>query len=107
MSDIHIVRRHHLTLAEAKQVVQEAADDLAAEYELESEWQGNTLHFSRSGVDGTMTVKASEIELEVKLGFLLRAFRGNFESHIERHLGQRLDEHKAMAKVARKTTKKA
>ena len=26
MSDIHIVRRHHLTLAEAKQVVQEAAD---------------------------------------------------------------------------------
>ncbi|MEG0822152.1 MAG: polyhydroxyalkanoic acid system family protein [Burkholderiaceae bacterium] len=104
MSDIHIVRSHHLSLSEAKKAVQEAAGDLAAEYDLESEWKGNTLHFSRSGVDGTMTVSAGEVELDVTLGFLLRAFSASFESHIERHLSQHLSEHAKLAKAAKKTS---
>lgn len=97
MSDIHITRSHHLSLAQAKAAVQEAADDLAAEYDLQSHWKGNTLHFERSGVEGSMKVSASAIELDVKLGFLLRAFRSSFEGHIERHLDQHLGEHAKLA----------
>lgn len=108
MSDIHIVRPHPLTLAEAKKAVQEAAGDLAAEYDLESEWNGNTLHFSRSGVTGTIEVSAAEIELDVTLGFLLRAFRASFEDRIEAHLSQHLAEHSRLAKAAKsKATPKA
>lgn len=100
MSDIHIIRSHHLSLAHAKKAVQEAADDLAAEYDLESHWQGNTLHFERSGLQGSMKVSAAAIELDVKLGFLLRAFSGKFEGHIRRHLDEHLGEEARAEKTA-------
>ncbi len=101
MSDIHYVRKHALPLAQAKKVAQQTADELAAEYDLVSEWEGNTLHFRRSGVEGSMQVTAQQITLDVKLGFLLRAFKGAFERHIERHLDERL-----AAAPARKSGKK-
>jgi len=86
MSQIKYKRMHHLPLKEAKKVAQKAADDLAREYDLASEWEGDTLHFRRSGVDGHMHVTAHYIDLNVKLGFLLRPFKSAFEHHIERNI---------------------
>jgi putative polyhydroxyalkanoate system protein len=90
MSDIKYVREHSLPLKQAKQIAQKTADDLADEYDLVSEWEGDTLHFHRSGVEGHMHVTPSEIALDVKLGFLLRPFKAKFEQHIERHLDELL-----------------
>jgi putative polyhydroxyalkanoate system protein len=90
MADIKVVRKHRLTMAQAKKIAQKTADDLASEYDLKSEWQGNTLRFARSGVDGSMAVSASEIRLEVKLGMLLSAFKGKIEQHIEHRLDELL-----------------
>lgn len=92
MSEINYVRSHRLPLAQAKRIAQQTADDLARQYDLTSQWQGDTLHFQRSGVDGYMHVTAAEIALHVKLGFLLRPFKARFEQHIERHLEQLLDQ---------------
>jgi putative polyhydroxyalkanoate system protein len=86
MSEIKYKREHHLSIREAKKIAQKAADDLGKEYDLQSEWEGDTLHFHRSGVDGHMHVTAHYIDLNVKLGFLLRPFRSAFEHHIERNL---------------------
>lgn len=86
MSEIKFKRTHHLSLKEAKKVAQKAADDLGAEYDLASEWKGDTLHFHRGGVDGHMHVTESHIDLNVRLGFLLRPFKSAFEHHIERNL---------------------
>ena len=84
MADIEIVKRHSLPMAAARSLVQKAADDLAKEFDLESEWAGDTLNFSRSGVQGQMHVTASEIRLEVTLGFLMKMFKGRFVDTIER-----------------------
>jgi len=86
MSEIRYKRLHHLSLKDAKKVAQKAADGLGKEYELRSEWEGDTLHFRRSGVDGHMHVTAHYIDLNVKLGFLLRPFKSAFEHHIERNI---------------------
>jgi putative polyhydroxyalkanoate system protein len=86
MSEIKYKREHHLSLVEAKKIAQRAADALGKEYYLVSEWEGDTLHFRRSGVDGHMHVTAHAIDLNVKLGFLLRPFRSAFKHHIERNL---------------------
>ncbi len=86
MADIHFVCKHDLPLAEARKKVQQAADKLGEEYDLQSEWDGDTLRFSRSGVQGAMAVTANDVTLEVKLGFLLRPFKAKFEEHIERNL---------------------
>lgn len=86
MSEIHYKREHHLSIKDARKIAQKAADDLGKEYDLQSEWEGDTLHFRRSGVDGHMHVTAHYIDLNVKLGFLLRPFKSAFEHHIERNL---------------------
>ena len=90
MPDIKFVRKHALPVAQAKKIAQKAADDLAEEYDLESEWQGDTLSFARSGVNGAMDVTTSEIKLEVNLGFLLKPFKTKFEQHISHRLDELL-----------------
>jgi putative polyhydroxyalkanoate system protein len=90
MADIKVVRKHRLSVAHARKIAQKTADDLASEYDLTSEWDGDTLRFSRSGVNGSMAVSASEIRLDVKLGMLLSAFKGKIEQHIEHRLDELL-----------------
>jgi len=117
MADIKMIKYHELPLAKAKQLVQKAADDLGDEYDLTSEWHGDTLRFHRSGVEGQMKVTTSEIHLDVTLGFLLRPFRAKFVEHIE-HNFDRLLAHASKAagkpaakapakKAAKKTSRKA
>jgi putative polyhydroxyalkanoate system protein len=106
MSDIKFTRRHGLTLAQAKKIAQKAADDLAAAYDLASEWEGDTLHFHRAGVEGRMHVTDSHIDLDVKLGFLLRPFKASFEQHIERHLDELLTQPKSTPAAASAPAKK-
>lgn len=112
MSEIRYKREHHLSVKEAKKVAQKAADDLGREYDLVSEWDGDTLHFHRSGVDGHMHVTAHYIDLNVKLGFLLRPFKSAFEHHIERNIDTLLAATPKTAaakgaKAAKKSTRKA
>ena len=105
MSDIKLVRTHSMPIAKARALAEKAAAALAAEYDLSHEWHGNSLHFHRSGVDGRMHVTASEIQLDVKLGLLLRAFKGKLLHYIERELDQLLPAKQAET-PAKKTTKK-
>lgn len=91
MPDIRMIKYHTLPMAKARALVQKAADNLAAEYDLSSKWVGNTLHFRRSGVEGAMRVSESEIDLEVTLGFLLKAFKSKFVEHIEHNFDTLLD----------------
>jgi putative polyhydroxyalkanoate system protein len=98
MSDIKLVRTHSLPLAKAKALAQKAADALAKEYDLSSEWRGDTLRFHRSGVDGQMYVTDSEIRLDVTLGLLLKAFKTAIAGHIERNLDELLAGGKKPAK---------
>src|ERR1019366_4411090 len=69
MSDIKLIKSHSLPIAKAKALVQKAADELAAEYDLGSEWEGNMLRFHRLDVDGQVYVTDSVIRLDVTLGF--------------------------------------
>lgn len=105
MSDIKLVRSHSLPIAKAKALVQKAADSLSAEYNLSGEWHGNTLRFHRTGVDGQMHVTASEIRLDVTLGFLLKAFKGKFVDHIERNFDKLLSEQAPRAKAGKPAKK--
>jgi putative polyhydroxyalkanoate system protein len=59
---------------------------LARRYELTSQWQGDTLHFRRSGVRGHIHVSASQVAVQIELGFLLKGFKGNIEQSVGKHL---------------------
>ena len=49
---------------------------------MESEWDGNTLRFERSGVNGKLVVTKDSVAVDAKLGFLLSAFKPKIEAHI-------------------------
>jgi putative polyhydroxyalkanoate system protein len=47
---------------------------------------GDTVRFTRSGVNGTLQVSKDLFALDAKLGFLLGAFKGRIEAEIVKNL---------------------
>jgi len=92
MSDIQLVKPHSLPISKAKALVQKEADQLIDEYDLSTEWHGNTLHLHRSGINGQIHVTDSEIRFHITLGFLLKPYKVKLIDHIERSFDRLLAE---------------
>jgi putative polyhydroxyalkanoate system protein len=90
MADITISRTHKLGLTKAKAVANKVAKQLAEKYELESEWDGADLKFSRAGVNGVLRVTKDTIDCEVTLGFLFKAFKGPIQAEMEKNFDKLL-----------------
>ena len=88
MPSIDISRPHSMTIAAAKKSVNRVAKHIAEKFEVDSAWQGDTLVFRRSGVDGQIEVQPKAIRVTVELGFLLMAIRGSVEKEIRRYLDE-------------------
>jgi putative polyhydroxyalkanoate system protein len=86
MSEISIRRRHSLPLAEARKAAEKVARQLEKDFDLAYEWQGHVLHFSRSGVAGTLHVTGEEVRIDAKLGLLLGFLKGRIEAEVEDNL---------------------
>jgi putative polyhydroxyalkanoate system protein len=91
MPSIDIKRSHSRPLAEARRKVQHVAEHLAGKFDLRWRWEGNELHFERSGVDGHIKVGAKQVHVTANLGFLLSAMRGSVEREIHRYLDEEFD----------------
>lgn len=89
MSNIDIQHPHSKTPAEARKAVEDVARKLAERFEVEYAWQGDTLNFTRSGVDGHIHLLPQELHITAELGFLLSALKGPIESEIKRVLTER------------------
>lgn len=86
MAEISIKRAHHSTTADAKKMAEKIAAKLEKDYALKSSWQRDVLTFTRSGVNGTLAVTVKELHIDVKLGFLMAAFKGPIQGAIEKNL---------------------
>jgi putative polyhydroxyalkanoate system protein len=84
MSEIVISRDHGMTLKKARQAAEHFAAELAEEFDIDYEWEGNRLAFSRTGVSGSITVAKKHVEIRAKLGLMLMFLRGKIESEIHR-----------------------
>lgn len=82
MADISITHTHKLPRHDAKEAAQKVADQMVAEYELNAQWNGDVLLFTRSGVSGSLTVSDEEARLEISLGFLFKAFAPTIEEKL-------------------------
>ncbi len=96
MPDIHIVRTHHLGLADARRIAQQWADDARRDYGIQCTQQtaqdGDTIHFQQAGVQGSLSVTAQRFELSAELGFLFKGFRQKIASGMESRLDSLLGE---------------
>ena len=84
MSEINISRPHYTTLRHARKGAERIAEELGEEFGIDHAWEGNTLRFQRRGVEGHIEVSKKEVEIYVKLGFLLIALRPRIEHEINR-----------------------
>ncbi len=80
MANIHITQAHKLPMAEAKKAAQKVADSFAQKFDVKSSWKGDVLHFTRSGVDGTLKVGEGDAKIDIKLGFMLGMLSGKIEA---------------------------
>ncbi len=103
MADITLKRAHQLGLKGARAAADKMIDKLDKQFDLTGKWQGDTLHFDRPGLSGRLAVSDSDMQLEVTLGFLLKAMKGP----IERAVHEQLDKALAEAKPATVATTKA
>ncbi len=86
---IDIRHSHSLPHAKARKAVEEVAEKLAERFEFDYAWDGDTLNFNRSGVDGKIALAAKSLHVTAKLGFLVSAFKGPIENEIRRVLDER------------------
>ena len=76
----------------SKQEVREAAEELARELQsvhgLRYRWQGDTAIFSRTGIDGKLSIDNECISLSIKLGFLASAFERPLKQAVTNYLDE-------------------
>lgn len=89
MSHIDIRHAHSLSHAQARKAVEDVARKLGERFGMAHRWEGDVLHFSRSGVDGHIAVEPKALHVTAKLGFLLAAMKGPIEQEIRRVLGEK------------------
>ncbi|MEP7154877.1 MAG: polyhydroxyalkanoic acid system family protein [Betaproteobacteria bacterium] len=107
MADISMKRTHHLGLKGARAAADKMADKLGEKFDLTGDWKGNTLSFTRPGVNGSLVVSETEMLLDVTLGFMLKMMKGPIEKAVHEQLDKVLDAApaKPAAKVATPTAK--
>lgn len=89
MASIDIRHAHSLPPAQTRQAVQEVADKLAQRFGVDYHWDGDILHFTRSGIDGHIAMAPQELHVNAQLGFLFGAMKGPIETEIKRVLDER------------------
>lgn len=107
MADITLKRVHQLGLKGARAAADKMVDKLDKQFDLSGSWQGDTLHFDRPGVSGRLAVSDSDMQLEVTLGFLLKAMKGPIERAVHEQLDKALADARPAAVAATRTAVKA
>ena len=91
MSTIDIRHKHSLPLPKPRKPVEDIAGKLASKFDMDYAWEGDELHFNRSGVEGRIHLTDRQVRVTAQLGFLLSALKGTVEQEIRRVLAERFD----------------
>lgn len=90
MATVDITREHDLGKEQAKERAQKLANKLAQKLDAKCSWEGDQLHFKRSGADGCITVTDADVRVQVKLGMMLTPMAGMVKSEVQKALDKYL-----------------
>jgi putative polyhydroxyalkanoate system protein len=97
MADIDIRRSHDMSMKDARAAAEKMAAHLGKKFGLKGDWEGDTLHFDRPGVAGSLHLTPKHLKLAVTLGFMLKLMRGSIEQAVKEELDKLFAEHKKVA----------
>ncbi|PEN13016.1 polyhydroxyalkanoic acid system protein [Longibacter salinarum] len=90
MADIEISRSHSLGTSGARTAVEKVASKLHEKLNVDTEWQGDTLHFEGNGANGNIEVKEQHVYLALNLNFVLKSMKGWIRNEAEKYLDKYL-----------------
>ena len=91
MSKIDIRHAHSLPMPQARKAIEGVAKKLAERFDIQHEWEGDTLNFNRAGVDGKIKLSPKKLHVTAQLGFMLSMLKGPIEAEIKRVLSEKFD----------------
>ena len=91
MSNIDLHAQHRMSRKEAQAAADELARDLAGKFDIDYCWEGDHIHFERTGVNGTITVRDGEIRIRARLGLMLMFLKPQIEHEVVRYLQEHFD----------------
>ncbi len=89
MSTIEITHDHSLPPAQARKAVEDFAIKLSKKFGLDYRWEGDVLHFKRSGVDGQISMTPGQLHVRATLGMFFATMKGRIEQEMRRVLDER------------------
>jgi putative polyhydroxyalkanoate system protein len=90
MADIEIHRPHDKSPEEARKIVEQVERQLKTKFDLETQWEGNTMRFKRTGLSGEMQIGASEVAVIASLGLMLKPMKGMITTEINKFFDAKL-----------------
>jgi putative polyhydroxyalkanoate system protein len=91
VSDIVVRRRHELDIAGARRLAETVARRLRDDFGGSYAWDGDTLHFRRTGISGQLAVTPETVEVRVSIGLLLTPLHARIEREIVAFCDDHLD----------------
>ncbi len=91
MPSIDILHPHTKTPAQARKAIEAMAKKLDERFGVSHDWDGDTLNFKRSGVDGKIKLAPKSLHVTAQLGFMLSMLKDPIESEIKRVLSEKFD----------------
>ncbi len=91
MAKINITRSHSLDMPTLKSKIEDVMGAMATKYDLKWSWKGDSeMEIKRSGLNGTVKLDDSNIDIHIDLGMLLSALKGKIEEGINKELDKHL-----------------
>jgi putative polyhydroxyalkanoate system protein len=93
MADISITRHHTLSQNKARHAAQQVAEQMAREFDMALDWDGDVLYFRRTGASGALILGDRAVHLEINLGFLFKAFAPTIEEKVAAKMEKVFSDH--------------
>lgn len=90
MPTIDIQRDHALGIEQARAVVDGIAQRMVEKFGMHTAWDGDTLVFRYSGIQGTIQVTDHDLRMQARLGLLLSPLKSRIEDEVRGKLDQYL-----------------
>lgn len=88
MALIDIRHDHTRDCAQSREAIEDLATQLDRKLDMAHHWEGDTLHFSRPGIQGHIAVQPRQIHVSAKLGMMMSPMKGMIEARIRGYLAE-------------------
>lgn len=86
MRTIKLSKPYTMPRTELEEVLNKVTEGLEKKFQIVNDWQGDVINFKRTGLNGSLLIKESELELNIKLGLLAASFSGVVKNNIVKYM---------------------